>query len=908
MKTQFHWCQGAALALTLVVGLSLAGCGGGGGSAAATPTPTPPPTPTPQPKTKVVLQGRIVDDPIPNAVIVASSGTTTFNTVADAQGNYSLPVELLTSEAATPVVITATGVGAQANVKLVSLAGSLATLATDAGADGVLTAAENIRSNVTHVSTAEAALVMQITAGATPTTQAQLDGLRKQVDPVELLEVAAAIKLIVDSPQYDLPSGVSDTLAFAQNAQVRDSYVAEVKAKAPQDLEGAKRDTANSADVAMGLKASDIPATLLTAVIDNDARVSVNEVITVLDYTFDPSGTGTIFDGAGRSTMKWRISGNQIVVDIDNPVVNDDRSSGELVRSTYRQAVLSFLTKTLLSTTFNVEDSYPETSGKPSTSRTETNSSQIILPETDFAPFLPANFASNGGKFLSSTYLPANGRNNRFAGDVLTFSPGGKGSAQYLAQSFDWSVSSAGALTLRYASGATLTLNGLNIQYSNQDANTTYVYAEINDGGTRYADIIKVIKPSSPLVFDTGSLPSQYYLYGLGNFEGGKGHYDGRLKGFRIELFTDGTGFQGEDYIDGNGAVQDDNFQRTPSGFLRWALGSDGVLSVRRYFDSTLSTAQARRSCDPASDANCQAWDIRDIMPFGRANDRLYWLERRRINYDGAVNADTPSAWTVRYWDRTTGNSSIVGSWQVVDATGTRDIAMTFFGDGRYVLGGAENDPSCKSDNNGANDSSIEDDGNGWERGNYQWSAAGGAFSVSNVTQTDGSCGLSGGQESVNQLVFNKDGLLLPFCPSAQDRTKNACADVTLKRIPSVAGSLTGAWTGSPSGSASDPIGMVYFFASNRFLYIEADNTPDNSESVACQNGGIEVGSFSFDPGTGAFSVSNLTTQTDGTDCGLNQVDAEHPAKLTFKGDSQFLLDGMEDGNDAFRVYKVTTP
>ena len=74
-----------------------------------------------------------------------------FTATADAQGNYSLPIEVPQDAGASFVTLNADGVGAQAFVELVSLAGDLSTLIAAAGSDGVLTAAGQGRDLVDSI-------------------------------------------------------------------------------------------------------------------------------------------------------------------------------------------------------------------------------------------------------------------------------------------------------------------------------------------------------------------------------------------------------------------------------------------------------------------------------------------------------------------------------------------------------------------------------------------------------------------------------------------------------------------------------------------------------------------------------------------------------------------------------------
>lgn len=634
------------------------------------PTPPPaPPAPVPVPMTSVTLSGRVIDQPIPNAAVVATVADQSFSTVADADGNYSLPITLPTAQAGSTLMVVATGTGALSNVQLVSLPGSLASVATDAGSDGVLVAADNIRANVTHVSTAEAVLVMELTDGATPSSQDQLDMAKRQVDPVQLFNLAATIKLIVDTDDYELPAGVSNTLAFAQDAAVRTDYIEEIQTNAPERLEQAKQDTLSSADAVPETVASEIPVKLYAAVINSDARVSANSFNAAAAFTFAAGGTGTYYDAVGFTATSWTLSSNQIRVVLNQPITstgfptvdtNGDGTRDRQVRADTTQTgfTLTLLSDALVSVTSNFSVVYPNGEVPNEPNQTATDSATLVVPAVDFAPFLPTGFASNGGSLLSSTYVAASGGASQFSGDIFSFGAGGTGSSQALAKSFSWSVSAAtGTLNTSFADGIAVRYDGLATDFINQDLNTAYVFAEITTPAASFVDIVKVIMPSNPLVFNAVTLQGRYFLYGVGAFEAGSG-FDERLMGSAIDFAADQTGFLSNDFIRldsaGNEMAVRETFADNPVGFLRWNLSETGSLVTRRVFDSTQSSGQARRSCDPDSNSNCIVWDRRELIPFGVAGSRHYWLERRQtgVNSQTAFDPNGPVSLIPRYWDK----------------------------------------------------------------------------------------------------------------------------------------------------------------------------------------------------------------------------------------------------------------
>jgi hypothetical protein len=180
----------------------------------------------------LVLQGRVVDDPIADALVTASVDGHDFTVQADGQGDYS--VEMI-SPFGGMVSLEARGVGVQSFVRFVSVAGGFDRLADEAGADGVLTREENNQVQVTNLSTAQARLLNAANGGAPVTSDAELVVARESLDHAQLLQQAAAIKLAVDEG-YPLPSGITDTLALISAPAALAQFITSVNADDPTAL------------------------------------------------------------------------------------------------------------------------------------------------------------------------------------------------------------------------------------------------------------------------------------------------------------------------------------------------------------------------------------------------------------------------------------------------------------------------------------------------------------------------------------------------------------------------------------------------------------------------------------------------------------------------------------------------
>ncbi|WP_046004882.1 PKD domain-containing protein [Pseudoalteromonas rubra] len=186
----------------------------------------------------VTLNGRVTDEPIANANVVLSAGSTEVQVKANEAGHYSATLLVDESEAHYPVRISATGEGAQSQVEFVSVLNSMAQLAQQAGEDGLLDKAENFGVNVTNVSTAEYALMTR--TGSPLTSDLELNQALLNVDGDEKMVLASLIKIVVDHSDYSLPEGVTSTLDLVDDEHTAQQFESQINAADPALLEQAK--------------------------------------------------------------------------------------------------------------------------------------------------------------------------------------------------------------------------------------------------------------------------------------------------------------------------------------------------------------------------------------------------------------------------------------------------------------------------------------------------------------------------------------------------------------------------------------------------------------------------------------------------------------------------------------------
>ena len=193
-----------ALAGTLSAAL-LAGCGG---SSSSDPTPTPTPTPTPDPT--VTLSGFVTDMPIPNATVTITVNGEQFVAENPTGADGSFEVEISSADPDALVLCEANDPDGPA--RFTALLNNFAGVQEEAGDDGRTEA-----TNITNVTTAQFLLASDLATDGTIDDIEELQELAGQVDPDELIELSAAIKVVVDSlGGTELPEEFDDVQDLAE--------------------------------------------------------------------------------------------------------------------------------------------------------------------------------------------------------------------------------------------------------------------------------------------------------------------------------------------------------------------------------------------------------------------------------------------------------------------------------------------------------------------------------------------------------------------------------------------------------------------------------------------------------------------------------------------------------------------
>ncbi len=669
---------------SLILASQLAACGGGGGNKpATTPAPsggnnnTPPPPPPPPPATvSLTLRGKVTDAPIPNAEVTATVGGRTFTAAADANGEYSLPIEIEQAESAAFITLTARGVGEQSFVHFTSLAGSFQSLAAQAGDDGILSSTENFSTQITNVSTAYAVYLREANGGEAVTTDAALQSLIPQVNAQDVLSLAAAIKLAVDDPVNNpLPAGQTSLLALVSDAARRGDFVDEAFARDPQTFAQIQVAITQDSDLTQPVSASVIDTYLAnegftTALLSKDAAFTFNYTGRVAHFNLHEGGVGSESSETYEQSFHWTADGSSIRITYDQPVQTwswDSATCGDTFaqyqgRYVTEGATITFLNARTVAITKTSNVTYAACPALNKPAHTSTAARTVLTSVTEFQQI---DLESLVGQ--AQTIYVWDAAKGAVVADVAEVNADGTGTALLTNQSFTWEMNTDGGAD---EAGYILRANfadGTQAEYlvlREIDGLASDLFWEIrtsNNGPVLMGAGASIFADPADAVTEltATAVAGRYYQFGVGD----EISRDPRLEGFRLRFDLDGTGAYEEDVIDNDSVVVLDQRNQAERAF-RWTI-EEGPVGVEVVVRRTWDLAAHVYNCEfDALNPDCVLFDERRIIPIV-ANDagRYYWMEIRRLAPPGgAVTHSTPVTHLARFYDKPTPSAPAVVS------------------------------------------------------------------------------------------------------------------------------------------------------------------------------------------------------------------------------------------------------
>ncbi|MCF2859227.1 hypothetical protein L1286_17220 [Pseudoalteromonas sp. SMS1] len=256
------------------------------------------------------VAGKVTDAPIPQARVTVAVAGTTFDTTADANGDYILDIAIDESHAEQLVKISAQGVNDQSSVTLVSQLNSVATIKQAAGEDNVVNSDELFDVNVTNVTTAEYALLGRDKQGYR--NGGELNEAKARISSQEQLTLAAVLKAVIDH-DVALPAGADSTLELVQNSELTDELLENLMNTQPELFEKIKSDITNDDTLVDPITFSPSGSYYLVETKYTDG----------LDYqlTFYPGQRGVLSTADKNTFFSWTQNGQKLNFTLDEEVL-----------------------------------------------------------------------------------------------------------------------------------------------------------------------------------------------------------------------------------------------------------------------------------------------------------------------------------------------------------------------------------------------------------------------------------------------------------------------------------------------------------------------------------------------------------------------------------------------------------
>lgn len=561
----------------------------------------------------VVLRGKVTDEPIANAEVSAAAGGWDFAATADPEGNYEVEVIALGDPMVT---LNGQGNGAQAAASLSSVVGGFQRLQDEAGGDGVLVREENNQVQVTNLSTAQAYLMEAANDGSPVASDEELELVREAVDLNAMLEMAGAIKLVVDGG-YALPEGTENVYQMISNPAAFEQFVATVEAADPNALANAIAETVNDPEVTTPTPEDAFVGT--SALLADFGRLGTIRVGLIHGETMElaADGTGNFVQNVANAdpSVSWSyIDGKAVVVpnapiSYDSYVVVPEIGPFQIRRvNTDRQYEFVRLTegngRDTVAMTVTVDYSYPDYPGDPRVppgTETYTVSRFSIRDGEGNLPYTAAEFPGQ----LALSY---SGAATWDGAGVSLFDFAGDGTGTRLGDSrpFTWSLDAAGRLGLDYGDGSEARYTRLAVDGRGGEGVVTQ---SLLANGSRSSQWELSMRPGGIAPFDPGNVADSW------------------RSGFYISPGTYSPGAGADDfYVQLTGPAQTGQYVTRSFGEnyttpLSWSAPG-GDMRVLQYHDDTGYVY----SCTVGVNG-CIQWAGRRWRPVAGEGNRVYVIE-----------------------------------------------------------------------------------------------------------------------------------------------------------------------------------------------------------------------------------------------------------------------------------------
>ncbi len=589
------------------------------------------------------VSGIVTDAPVVNATVEFKVADQVFNVTTDANGNYSVDINVDETLADQILKATAIGSGANSPVSFASILGDISSLKALTGADNILTADELFSVNITNVSTALTVLLEQANNNTLIADKASYDAALHNVDTNKLLAMSVAIKLALDfsaqNTQLALPAGTADTLALISDDTILGSYVTSALKNFGSSYIQAQNDIVADANLFdPGTNKGNLTDTYYFYNIadtrnQKKGRMIINQDDTGQVQEVNGSASFSLSQGASGVQIDFGASGF-IESELSNPIAQTT-SSGRTIKWILQTSSVDILL--IQDTTFvhYPNGEFPDTSPQTVTSiekAVKTNgiydantvlqmnqTYSMPLPDTS-NPIINPKDPVNTSDFLLTTreMIFSGDVNNGGSVSVKTPTASGDGTITTSEVSYTWSIAQNGHLIIT--------------------ADSSYDYVFLSDAASKVPDV-NVLEASQTLMKATSA---KGFIKEAPAFTSQSvvGIYDGNvifdqldvLENFWLEINTDGTALTVlTNDLNNDGQLSTNEFTVYP-GY--WSLLTTGNLKVTRYRGADNGPPCFSPVIDPADDAACVLYNEREWQLFQVVGNDYYTHQTFRFYTD----------------------------------------------------------------------------------------------------------------------------------------------------------------------------------------------------------------------------------------------------------------------------------
>jgi len=581
----------------------------------------------------VTISGLITDQPIANAQLLFSIGEQTIEATADENGQYQVTLEVDDSDKAQLVTVQGLGINEQDFVEFKSVLGSMDKLTIDAGEDQQLIADENFAVNITNLSTAQYVLLKAANNNQTIESDEQLEALTKQINPDRLLDLAAAIKIVVDNEGFELPEGIESTLELISDDAVADQFLADAEQQEPGIVEETKEEIINDEDITPKLNPltnvylfanpSNAFSRIDNQILKLDLSNKTGSLISFIqyDFTWTRNASGDIILSFATDDSGW------------NNYCYQDSCSYTLLTRSY-----SFVTASDKSPIFFITDNIKLNSDENAqivttsfTKEATTLSGTIpisteMLADNKIALTLPKKSIAFDIKTESDLLLTLISAPVTFNAD---------GSASYVdienkENNINWQIIDNGILRLSVA------------QSDNHFGFSADYYA-VNDfaGNLRFISQVSASETFKNSVVSFGGLLAQYQTIDIPDEQSFEGRFElveapDDQDTFSLVFDAESSGYQESYYYDNDGKLQS---SKTP---FNWEINSNSI-NIAYYYDSEKNEYVG--FCNE-EESNCYKWRARELEIVQSSEQGFVWRITNEFLF--SINNEEPTALTSR--------------------------------------------------------------------------------------------------------------------------------------------------------------------------------------------------------------------------------------------------------------------